>query len=174
MKRHTQEILYHLLPVVFWLLAIGGSVLPVFIVTFPNSQAIQNYLYGFLVAAIVLICIAIIAHIKRHESAVTPCFHVAFLLGVASYWVPTIVFMMLPFWIYIQYRRLFNMRVFVASLIGFALVAIWASIGVYIGWIANPWAEFFASKNAWGWIPTGAILITWLASTIARQNLRVR
>ena len=31
MRRATQNMLYHLLPVVFWLLAIGGTLVPVFL-----------------------------------------------------------------------------------------------------------------------------------------------
>lgn len=98
----------------------------------------------------------------------------AILLGVASYWLPTVLFLTVAFWVYLIYKNLFSFRSLVATLIGFALVAIWAAIFVYVGWIANPWADFFAIENAWGWIPTGAILLAWLASTIARQILRVR
>ncbi|MBR6034622.1 MAG: hypothetical protein IKP39_01030, partial [Paludibacteraceae bacterium] len=42
--------LYYLLPVVFWLLAIGGSILPLFL---SNSEAVQQrsgLIAGFLVA----------------------------------------------------------------------------------------------------------------------------
>ena len=76
--------------------------------------------------------------------------------------------------IYLIYQNLFSFRAFIATLIGYAVVAIWAAIFIVLGWIANPWAHFFATENAWGWIPTGAILLAWLASTIARQTLRVR
>jgi hypothetical protein len=53
-------------------------------------------------------------------------------------------------------------------------VAVWAAVFIWLGWIDNPWAHFFAKENAWGWIPAGAILIAWLATTIARQTLRER
>ena len=173
MKRHTQVILYHLLPVVFWLLAIGGSLvplLPVFDFRFSNPQ----YLYGYLVAAIVLIVIVIIGRIKRHTSSVEECFQMALLLGIASYWLPTVVFLTIPIWAYLIYQNLFSGRSLMATIIGYALVAIWAAIAILVGWIANPWEHFFASENALGWIPLGAILLAWFASTIARQILRVR
>ena len=96
MKRHTQELLYHLLPVIFWLLAVSGSVLPLVWLSLPTS-----YLWGFLVIAIVLTCITILGRIKRHESSVEQCFQVAILLGVASYWLPTVLFLMLPIWGYL-------------------------------------------------------------------------
>lgn len=173
MKRHTQVILYHLLPVVFWLLAIGGSLvplLPVFDFRFSNPR----YLYGYLVAAIVLIVIVIIGRIKRHTSSVEECFQMALLLGIASYWLPTVVFLTIPIWAYLIYQNLFSGRSLMATIIGYALVAIWAAIAILVGWIANPWEHFFASENALGWIPLGAILLAWFASTIARQILRVR
>ena len=121
-----------------------------------------------------LLCIVIIGRIKRHSSSIEQCFQMAILLGIASYWLPTVLFLTVAFWAYLIYRNLFSFRSFVATFIGFALVAIWATIFIYLGWIANPWADFFAIENAWGWIPTGAILLAWLASTIAQQILRVR
>lgn len=171
MRRHTQIVLYHLLPAVFWLLAIVGSILPIILRT-PLSTL--NYYYGYLVTAIVLTCIVILGRIKRHESSVMPCFKVAILLGIASYWLPTVLFLTIPIWINLAHRRLFDMRAFMATIIGYALVAIWAIVIILIGWIANPWAHFFAKENAFGWIPLGAILLAWIMSTIARQNLRVR
>lgn len=175
MKRHTQVILYHLLPAIFWLLAIGGSIGFYFFQRSGLSEnEVNGLLWGFLVTALVLTCIVIVKRIKRHESSVEQCFQVAILLGIASYWLPTVLFLTLPVWIYLIYRHLFNLRSFLATLIGYAFIAIWATIGVLMEWIANPWAAFFAKENALGWIPLGASLLAWMASTIAKQNLRVR
>ena len=168
MKRHTQVILYHLLPVVFWLLAIGGSLVPFFL-----SWNV-NYLWGYLPAFIALLCVWIIGSIRRHTNSVEQCFQVALLLGIASYWLPTILFLIIPIWAYLIYQNLFSFRSFLATLIGLAVIAIWAAIFIRLRWIDNPWMDFFAKENAWGWIPTGALLLAWLASTIARQILRVR
>ena len=169
-------MLYHLLPVVFWLLAVVGTLVPVILsllspFTFHLSP---NYYWGYLVTALLLVCIVIIGRIKRHTDSVEECFLVALLIGIASYWLPTVLFMMVPIWIYLFIRNLFSFRSFLSSLIGFVVVAIWAIVFIQMGWIANPWAQFFAIENAWGWVPTGAILLAWLASTIARQTLRVR
>ena len=173
MKRSTQNLLYHLLPVVFWLLAIGGCVLSLLFVPALQDGGLERMCYLF-PGILSLLCIAILGGIKRHESAVAPCLHVAIVLGIASYWLPGIVFLILPMWIYLAYRHLFSMRVFASSFIGFAIVAIWMTIAVMMEWIANPYIAFFAIKNLWVWLPTGIILIAWLASTIARQNLRER
>lgn len=175
MKRATQNMLYHLLPVVFWLLAAGGTLTPVVLnLSTYHYPLSANYYWGFMVAAIVLACIFIIRRIQRHTSSVTECFVVSLLLGIASYWLPTVVFLILPIWGDLIYRNLFDARAFSASFIGFCLVAVWAAVFIFMGWIANPWAQFFATENARGWIPTGAIVLAWLASTIVRQTLRVR
>ena len=140
-----------------------------------NSQlSTFNYYSGYIVAALVLLVIVIIGRIERHGSSVEQCFQTALLFGVASYWLPTVVFLTLPVWGYLIFKNLFCWRSFLATLIGYAVVAIWAAGFVFMGWITNPWADFFAQENALGWIPLGAILIAWLASTITRNILRVR
>lgn len=175
MKQSVQNTLYHLLPAVFWLLAIGGSLVPVILQFTPYALNITpNYYYGYLVAALVLIVIFFIGRLKRHASSVEACFRMGMYLGVASYWLPTVVFLTIPVCAYLIYRNIFSGRSILALLLGYALVAIWAAVFIWLGWIANPWAHFFASENALGWIPLGAILLAWLASTIARQILRAR
>ena len=167
-----------MLPVVFCLLAVCGSLVPAamyvcFGVDFDSSVR-YNYGYGFLVALLVVICIVVIRRIKRHTPSMEECFQVALMLGIASYWLPTVLFLILPVWGYLVYQNQFSLRSLVATLVGFAVVAVWAAVFVRMDWIADPWAEFFASKNAWGWIPTGAVILAWLVSTIVRQTLRVR
>lgn len=162
MKRQTQTILFHLLPIVFWLLAIGGSVLA------------YRHLGGYIVSIFVLWAVYIIHHISRWEEPVEQSFQMAVLLGIASYWLPSVLLLILPIWIYLMYQSNFGLRSFSATLVGLALVAIWAALAVVMGWMTNEWADFFASKNALGWIPVGASLFAYIASTIARRNLRVR
>lgn len=167
MTRRERVILYHLLPAIFWALAIGGSLI-------PFAFDIPRYAWGYIPIALVLFCIMKLGGIQRHTSSVNTCFQVALLIGIASYWLPTVVFLILPVWVYLIYINVFSIQSITATLIGLATVAIWAAVFIRLGWIANPWAEFFAPKNAWGWIPTGAILLAWLGSTIVRRNLRVR
>ena len=174
MKRATQTMLYHLLPVVLGLLAIGGSAIPAIIAFVLHSALSPNYLWGFLVAVIAMFCVFLVLRIERHTSSVEQCFQVAVLLSIASYWLPTVLLLLLPIGGYLIYQNLFNLRSLTAMLLGVALVAVWAAVAVYMGWIANTWAAFFDPKNAWGWIPTGAALIAYITSTIVRQILRVR
>ena len=159
MKQRTQEILYHLLPVVFWLLAIGGSVL------------FYREWQGYVVALLMLIGAWMITRIKRHSSSVEECFEVAILLGIGAYWLPSVLFLILPVWIYLIYQNLFSLRSFLASLIGLAVVAIW--IGVFSFFQLSTF-NFSLANNLFAWIPVGAILLAWLGTTIVRQNLRVR
>jgi len=172
-KRSTQTLLYHLLPAVFWLLAIGGTLVPA-LLPFTFRLSPFTYYSGYWVAAIVLIVILFIGRIKRHASSVEECFLMAIFFGIASYWLPTVVFLTIPVWAYLIYQNLFSGRSFLATFLGYAVVAIWAAVFIFFGWIANPWAHFFAIENALGWIPLGAVLLAWLGSTIVRQTLRVR
>ena len=176
MTRNTQTILYYLLPVAFWLLAIGGALLPVLL---PNSQiSILNsqypILHYFLPSILVLFAVLRLTHIHRHASAVEPAFQVAVFLAIASYWLPTVLFLLLPAWIYLAYRNLMEWRAVWATLIGLALVAVWVAVFVFLGIIEMPSLEGRAGVGFLSWIPTGAFLIAYIASTIVRQNLRER
>ena len=131
----------------------------------------EGYWWGYLSAALTLIGIFILSRIQRHTRSVEQCFQVAVLLGIAAYWLPSIVFLILPIWGYLYYKNLFEFRSVLASLIGFACVAIWAIIGNCFSLFTF---HFSLSYNLLAWIPAGAILLAWLGSTIARQTLRVR
>ena len=132
----------------------------------------ENYIYGFVVSVLVLLGILRLGWIKRHESAVEPCFQVAVLFGIAAYWLPTVVFVTIPVWFYLFYRHMFDMRVFLATLLGYGMVAAWLLVLAYLfpdTFILSPF-----TSHLFLWIPAGSFLIAWLASAIARQNLRER
>ena len=166
MKRHTQTILYHLLPVVFWLLAIGAAIVPLITINYQLSTI--NYLIPVLP---VLCSLFLLTSLKRHARSVEACFLTAVLLGIGAYWLPTIIFLMLPACMYLYVRNLLELRSVTAFLLGYALVAIWMAVLVFLS-IFN--FQFSFTENAYGWIPIGALLFAWTASTIARRNLRVR
>ena len=177
MNRHEATILSRVLPIVFWTVALAGTVGVPFLLDSFNLQLStfnSNYWWGFAVAALVLMVIAILHRLDRHVIAISEAFASALLLGVASYWLPTVVFIIVPVIIYLIANNHFQFRSFTAILIGFATVAVWATVAIVLGWIGNPWASFFAPEQAWGWIPLGAVLLAWLVSTIVRQTLRVR
>ena len=172
MTRNTQTILYYLLPVAFWLLAIGGALLPVFLLSTFNSQL--STLHYFLPSVPVLLAALRLTHIHRHGSAVEPAFQMAVLLGIASYWLPTVLLLLFPAWIYLAYRHLMETRAFLSSLLGVALVAIWVAVFVYLGLIEMPSLDGMTGVGYWAWLPSGAFLIAFIASSIARYNLRER
>lgn len=167
MKRHTQSILYHLLPVVIWLLAIGGAVVPLL----PFCALELSPISYLIPVAVVMCALFMLTSLKRHASSVETCFIVAVLLGVASYWLPTILFLAIPACIYLQLRNLLTLRSVTAFLLGYALVAIWMTVIVYLSSISY---HLSFIENAYGWIPIGAVLFAWTAATIVRRNLRVR
>ena len=164
MKRRTQTILFHLLPAVFWLLAIGGSVVPVFF--------LPDYAWGFIPAVLALLSVFLIGRIKRHTSSVEQCFQMAVLLGIAAYWLPTVVFLIVPIWGYLVYQNLFTMRSFLATLLGVATVAAWFAVLSFL--LPETFHLSPFTFHLYRWIPTGALLIAYIASTIVRQTLRVR
>ena len=177
MNRHKATILSRVLPIVFWTLAVAGCVGIPFLL---DSIGLQdptfnvNYWWGFASTALVLFIIVILQRLDRHEIAIRDAYSTALLLGIASYWLPSVLFLIIPILFFLIARNHFNFRSFTAILIGFATVAIWATVAIYMGWIPNNWARFFAPEMAWGWIPVGVILTAWLSSTIVRQTLRVR
>jgi len=159
MKRQTQTLLYHLLPIVFWLLAIGGSVL------FYRTWE------GYVVAILALISMYLITHIKRHASSVEECFEVGVLLSIAAYWLPSVLFLILPVWVYLIYKNLFSFRSFLATVIGFAMIAIWIVVG---NLFQLSTFNFQLSANLFAWLPAGSFLLAWLGTTIVQQTLRER
>ena len=163
-KSSNRKLLYHLLPVVFWLLAIGGIVL-------GEIYNLQFTIYNYIPALLALISTIIIRHIPRHADSIAQCFQVALLLGLASYWLPSVLFLMIPIWGYLIYQRLFSLRAFSASLIGFACIAIWMGV---LSFCQLSTVNYQLSSNLSAWIPTGSLLLAYIASTTARRILRVR
>ena len=177
MNRHKATILSRVLPIVFWALAVAGSVGIPFLLSSLELQSPdfnENYWWGFAATALVLTIIVILQKLDRHEIAIQEAFSSALLLGIASFWLPTVLFLIIPIIFFLIYRNHFVFRSFTAMIIGFATVAIWATVAILLGWIPNSWAFFFSPTIAWGWIPLGSILLAWLGSTIVRQTLRVR
>jgi len=179
LKQSTQNILYHLLPAVFWLLAVGGSLVPVFnspfsILHSPFSTLHSQYLIGYAVAIVALVCIFIVSRIKRHTNSVEECFQVALLLGIAAYWLPWVLLMILPVWGYLIYRNLFSFRSFLSTLIGLAVVAVWIFVLFQLSILNPPFSLLPSPFSILNYIPVISFLLAWLASAVARNILKVR
>ena len=159
------------MPVVFWATGMGGSLVPVFLL---ENGVHPNYLWGYLVSVLLLIPELMVSRINRHESSEESCFWIGLMVGISSYWMPTAIFMVIPFWIYLVTQNLFTVHGFVATGVGIGLVAIYAALAVWLGWIDNVWADFFSVDHLWGWIPIGAAILAWAASALARKVLYIR
>ena len=160
-------MLYHLLPVAFWLLASGGIVVWEILSPFAFHFSIFNYIP----AALSLLSAAIIRRIPRHTESVEQCFVVALLLGIAAYWLPTVVGLMILIWFYLIYQNIFSLRSFLSSLLGFACVGVWFFVLSLFPF------TFHLSPFTYNlslWIPTASILLAWFFTVIIRKHLRVR
>lgn len=72
-----------------------------------------------------------------------------------------------------------NVHAFSATFVGLIFVAIWAAVLIYNPWMTsgllkNTWVDFFALDTLWAWLPIGTVLFAFIASSIARTNLRIR
>ncbi|MBQ9296871.1 MAG: hypothetical protein IJ204_06695 [Paludibacteraceae bacterium] len=178
MTRRTQNILYHTLPVAIWLLAGVGCVLPrVFSPSLREQIGVAAY---YVPAAWTFLAVFLIGRLRRHADSVEECFWMGLFLGLAGCWMPAAVLLLLPMWAYLEFQNIFSRRSLLSSLVGLGLVVIWVAVLVYLGIMQNPLSlgegqgvAFFAIRP-WAWIPTGCMLVAYMASTIARRNLRVR
>ena len=128
-------------------------------------------IYHFIPALAALLSVTIVRHIPRHTDSIQQCFQVAVFLGIASYWLPSVVFLIIPIWIYLIWKSIFNLRSFLATFIGLGLVAVWM---VVLEFLHLTHYTLHLAYNLYAWFPTGAILLAWLGTTIVRQTLRVR
>ena len=171
MNRREANIWRSVLPVVFWTVGTVGSLIPVFVL---ENGVHPNYLWGYLVSVLLLIPELKVSRIHRHESSEVTCLWIGLMVGISSYWMPTVLFLILPFWICLIVKNVFTLRGLTATLIGVGLVAIYASLAIWLGWITNTWANFFAVEYLWGWIPIGVFALAWLLSIYIKHVLYVR
>ena len=148
--------------------------LPVLLAPSLEGMDGERGLAYFLPSVLVLLATLRLDAVKRHHSAVEPAFQMAVLLGIASYWLPTVVLLVFPAWIYLAFRNLTEWRAVWATLIGLALVAVWVAVFVFLGIIEMPSLEGRAGVGFLSWIPVGALLIAYIASAVVRHNLCVR
>ena len=171
MNRREAYIWRSILPTVFWAVGMGGSLVPVFLL---ENGVHPNYLCGYLVSVLLLIPELMVSRIHRHESSEVACFWIGLTVGISSYWIPTVLFLILPFWISLIVKNVFTLRGLVATAIGVGMVAIYAALAIWLGWLTNTWADFFAVEHLWGWIPIGAVTLAWVLSIYIKRVFYVR
>lgn len=173
LTRQTSNILYHLLPIVFWLLAGGVCIYCAF---FSQTFVLSRTAY-FAHLILYILILSILVHVRRRDTSIEACFQIGFLLSIAAYWLPPVIVLLVPIWIYFIVIQSFSFRAFLSSLIGVAVVALYAFIAVRCNWISNPWHYLWSGQYAfrWAeWLPLIALIVAWIASTIARRNLHAR
>ncbi len=156
---------------VYWAVGIGGSIVPVFA---SDNGVPANYLWGYMVAALLQVPEMLVSRIHLHRASEEACFWLGLMSGIASYWMPTVLFMILPFWIYIISRNFFTLRCIVSTMVGVGIVALYASLAIWQGWLTNVWVDFFALDRLWGWIPVCVIGLSWGATLLTRHILYIR
>ncbi|MBR4263506.1 MAG: hypothetical protein IKQ48_02905 [Paludibacteraceae bacterium] len=172
MTRQTQNILYQTLPIVFWLLA--GLVSVLGWVLSPLAWSLTNLLAYTLPPLMALVIMWVLTSIRRHGDSKEECFWTGLLIAIASYWLPSVVFLLPVAWGYLIYRNIFSFRSFLATWIGFAVVAVWVAVFDYAGILKMPSFLGRAGVDFLPWVSTGSVIVAFVASTIARQILRAR
>ncbi len=117
----------------------------------------------------ILVVLLIYQTIDKHlfQSAAEQMFLVTLVLGIASYWLPTIVFAIIAVVLMLLYRNTFDFKSIFAILIGIVVVAIYASIACVLGWIEPVWIDgFFDASLSLRWIPVLALTITLVIDVI--------
>lgn len=122
-----------------------------------------------LIITVILLSVAVFQQIDRHrvESVAERVFLISVLLGLVSFLLPSVVLLLVPCALLLAYRQAFNGQSLMAILLGLGLVAIYASLFVWLGWIEPVWLDFFSSSFASRWLSIGALCISYILNTIA-------
>ena len=132
-------------------------------------------LVGLIPSTLVGLAISILFSVQKHQdSAPEEAFLASLIGGIASWWLPSLLFL-LPFqYLFLQYRRAFDGRTFSASLMGLAAVALYAGLAVWQQWLPLSWYPFFRFSDLWTMVPTLLLLTIVLVLTNVQQDRRGR
>lgn len=124
---------------------------------------------GQVLTSILLLVVSVYQHIDRHriESVAEKTFMIAILLGVASYFLPSSILLIIPCVLLLMYRQSFDGQSLLAILIGFGVVAIYAAIFIWLGWIDSVWFDFFSMQTLGRWLFPGTLLVAYIINAIA-------
>ena len=167
----TRKTLRTLLPIIILLSAIG--VLVGLIVT--RILQVEYLIKGCVGSLFSFLSYTICLRVDRHKgNAAEEAFLAAFLIAIGSYAFPAILFFQVVLWGILIYRQAFDGRTFMASILGYAAVAIIAFALLRLGWIDNPWLTIFSSHELMAGIVVGVFWGAWVLITIVRQTLHER
>lgn len=144
----------------------------VFLVPADGRHAL---LIGLIPAVLIALAIRVLFSVEKHQdSAPEEAFIASLLGGVASWWLPSLLFL-LPFeYLFLLRRRALDGRTFSGSLMALLVVAIYAALAIWQEWIPLSWYPFFRLSDLWTMVPILLILIVIFVVTNVQQNRRVR
>lgn len=108
-----------------------------------------------------MLAVYVFQHIDRHQvqSAAEHTFLIAVLVAIASYWLPSVLFLLIGVILLLSLRQSFDGQSFLAILMGLALVSIYAALLSWLGWITPTWIDFFATNTLYYWMPIAALCL---------------
>lgn len=167
-----KQQLYKALPIALPLLA---GLLYALTAVFVPKEVRQVLLWGLVPTVLIGLGIQVLYSVEKHQdSAPQEAFLATLFCAVASWWLPSLLFL-LPFsYLFLNYRRAFDRRTFSASVMALVVAALYASIAIWQAWIPMSWYPFFRLSDLWTMIPTVLLLVVVIVITNVQSDRRAR
>ncbi|MCQ2345482.1 MAG: hypothetical protein MJZ82_01795 [Paludibacteraceae bacterium] len=132
---------------------------------------LNHFLYGLPIALLIGVGYRQLMKVEKHqETAPEPAFICGFLIGVASFWLPSILFLMPLVYIVLIHRQSLDLRTLFAGLLGVGIVIFYYYLLVNCGWIKWGHRTFFRLGDLLTMIAPLIVIISILTITILRQR----
>lgn len=167
-----KQQLYKALPIALPLLA---GLLYALTAVFVPKEVRQVLLWGLVPTVLIGLGIQVLYSVEKHQdSAPQEAFLATLFCAVASWWLPSLLFL-LPFsYLFLNYRRAFDRRTFSASVMALVVAALYASIAIWQEWVPMSWYPFFRFNDIWTSIPVLLLLIVVIVLTNVQPDRRGR
>lgn len=127
-----------------------------------SLSAMQQWHEDWAVQVIILLLnmvLLVFQNIDRHQfrSAAEHTFLMTLLLSIASYWLPTVLLLLLPILFILILRNTFDSQALFAILIALVVVLIYAGLAYWLGWIEPVWLHGLEWGYLSRWLPVLAV-----------------
>lgn len=121
-----------------------------------------------MVVLLLLTCGYVFEHIDRHQIGFYAeyAFLMSILIGLASYWLPSVLLLILPLMVILAMRQTFDGQSFIAILMGLGLVALYAGLMVWLGWLQPSWFDFWNHDVSLRWLTIAAMCASLILNRI--------
>lgn len=121
-----------------------------------------------LIVFCLLLVLLVFQMVDRHRfrSAAEQTFMMTLLLGIASYWLPTLVLLLIPIVLALMYRNTFDGQGLLAILLGLATCVIYIGVAYLFSWIELPWLNFFDPQINLRWVEVLALVVSFVVVVI--------